>query len=37
VSLLQSRAYGVALAYAGGSFLLALLAVAIGLSARLAH
>jgi CrcB protein len=32
VSLLQSRAYGVALAYAGGSFLLALLAVAIGLS-----
>jgi CrcB protein len=39
VSLLQDRAYGVALAYAGGSFLLALLAVAIGLTtgARLAH
>lgn len=39
VSLLQSRAWGIALAYAGGSFLVALLAVAIGLSAgaRLAH
>lgn len=39
VTLLQSRAYGVALAYAGGSFILALLAVAIGLSTgtRLAH
>lgn len=39
VSLLQSRAYAVALAYAGGSFLTALLAVAIGISAgaRLAH
>jgi CrcB protein len=39
VSLLQSRAYGVALAYAGGSFLLALIAVVIGLSigTRLAH
>jgi CrcB protein len=39
VSLLQARAYGVALAYAGGSFLIALIAVAIGLSAgaRLAH
>jgi CrcB protein len=32
VSLLQSRAYGVALAYAGGSFLLALLAVMIGMA-----
>jgi fluoride exporter len=31
VSLLQARAYGVALAYAGGSFLIALLAVALGL------
>lgn len=39
VSLPQSRAYGVALAYAGGSFLIALLAVAIGMwtGARLAH
>lgn len=39
VSLLQSRAWGMALAYAGGSFVIALLAVAIGLSAgaRLAH
>jgi CrcB protein len=39
VSLLQSRAYAVALAYAGGSFLIALLAVVIGISAgaRLAH
>jgi CrcB protein len=39
VSLLQDRAYGVALAYAGSSFLLALLAVVIGLStgARLAQ
>jgi CrcB protein len=38
VSLLQSRAYAVALAYAGGSFLLALLAVVIGMgmSSRLA-
>lgn len=39
VSLLQSRAYGVALAYAGGSFLAALCAVVIGMwtGARLAH
>jgi fluoride exporter len=39
VSLLQSRAYAVALAYAGGSLVIALLAVALGLSAgaRLAH
>ena len=39
VSLLQDRAYAIALAYAAGSFLLALLAVAIGLStgARLAQ
>ena len=39
VSLLQGRAYHVALAYAGGSFILALAAVAIGLSTgtRLAH
>jgi fluoride ion exporter CrcB/FEX len=39
VSLPQSRACAVALAYAGGSFLLALLAVAIGMwsGARLAH
>ena len=39
VSLLQSRAYAVALAYAGGSFFLALLAVIIGMWAgtRLAH
>ncbi|HYR09437.1 MAG TPA: fluoride efflux transporter CrcB [Longimicrobium sp.] len=38
VSLLQARAYGVALAYAGGSFLVALLAVFIGMwiGARLA-
>ena len=38
VSLLQDRAYGVALAYAGGSFAIALLAVAAGLwtGARLA-
>lgn len=38
VSLLQSRAYGVALAYAGGSFVLALIAVVIGMemSSRLA-
>lgn len=33
VSLLQARAYGVALAYAGGSFLIALAAVVVGLSA----
>jgi CrcB protein len=33
VSLLQARAYGVALAYAGGSFLIALAAVVLGLSA----
>lgn len=33
VSLLQARAYGVALAYAGGSFALALLAVVLGLAA----
>lgn len=32
VSLLQARAYGTALAYAGGSFALALAAVVIGLS-----
>jgi CrcB protein len=31
VSLLQNRAYGVALAYAGGSFLLALIAVMMGM------
>ena len=39
VGVLQSRAWGMALAYAGGSFVIALLAVAIGLSAgaRLAH
>ena len=39
ITLLQSRAYGVALAYAGGSFVLALIAVVIGLSTgtRLAH
>ena len=39
VSLLQSRAYAVALAYAAGSFLIALLAVVLGISAgaRLAH
>ncbi|HEX2210920.1 MAG TPA: fluoride efflux transporter CrcB, partial [Longimicrobium sp.] len=39
VALLQARAYGVALAYAGGSFAVALLAVAFGLSIgpRLAH
>ena len=39
VSLLQSRAYAVALAYAGGSFAVALLAVVIGMwtGARLAH
>jgi CrcB protein len=38
VSLLQSRAYAVALAYAGGSFILALLAIVIGMemSSRLA-
>ena len=38
VSLLQSRAYGVALAYVGGSFVLALTAVVIGMamSSRLA-
>lgn len=38
VSLLQARALGTALAYAGGSFALALLAVAVGLwtGARLA-
>jgi CrcB protein len=33
VSLLQARAYGTALAYAGGSFAVGLLAVAIGLAA----
>ena len=33
VALLQARAYGTALAYAGGSFALALTAVVIGLSA----
>jgi fluoride ion exporter CrcB/FEX len=39
MSLLQSRAYAVALAYAAGSFLIALLAVVIGMwsGARLAH
>lgn len=39
VSLLQSRAWAVALAYAGGSFVIALLAVVIGMwtGARLAH
>lgn len=39
VGLLQARAYGVALAYAGASFVIALLAVVIGLStgARLAQ
>lgn len=39
VALLQARAYGMALAYAGGSFVVALLAVAFGLSIgpRLAH
>jgi CrcB protein len=39
VSLLQSRAWAVALAYAGGSFVIALLAVVVGLwtGARLAH
>lgn len=39
VSLLQSRAWAVALAYAGGSFVVALLAVVIGMwtGARLAH
>ncbi|WP_420129526.1 fluoride efflux transporter CrcB [Longimicrobium sp.] len=39
VSLLQSRAYAVALAYAGASFLVALLAVVTGMwsGARLAH
>ena len=33
VALLQARAYGTAVAYAGGSFALALAAVVIGLSA----
>jgi len=33
VTLLQARAYGVALAYAGGSFAAGLLAVVIGLAA----
>ena len=39
VSLLQSRAWAVALAYAGGSFVVALHAVVIGMwtGARLAH
>jgi CrcB protein len=33
VSLLQGRAYGVALAYAGGSFVVGLFAVVLGLAA----